>query len=259
MTTEPANTPLPRKRRLWRWLLLAVGLLVLFPIAVVYSLNWYGERRFQAELDKIRDRGEPVDAADLDALRKHPDLDLTDIYLGASKGFGSRAGFDGHDDDIDDFEVVPIVGYLEPWPLPGEKWAKIEVSEKFLKRARGQLIMIHDAVSRNGDAWIQLNFRDGVGMDSQHQIYLRSAVKWLALEAWYHAFRGKNSDAAQSIHAGFRITNIFANEPFALSVLIRRALHELILNAIKSLLTSVAWQDSELSRFQENIRASIDG
>ncbi|HEV3341741.1 MAG TPA: hypothetical protein VG125_15345 [Pirellulales bacterium] len=253
MATEAA--PLPAERRRigpGTILLIAVAVLAV-PFTLTFFLGLFlSAQRVKAELARIRDAGEPVTPADLEAFYQLPPdtPDVTPLWVAATEAVRQS-------EYTADAAGLPLVGgSADDLPDPGEPWPQQYRSEKFLFKYTDLLDGLHEAADRGGAARYPTRFSDGIGMPTmQHQ--LRFVTLLLALESEVYAHSGNAQAAAASVHAMFALARSLQNEPVVASQLMRMAADHTAVDYLERASASVTLPDDDLALIDEDL-ASID-
>lgn len=234
-------------------LLIGLGVVALtVAVGCLGVISWRAQsaRRADAMLAEIRERGEPVNGAELNAYYALPDgaFDTTKLWV------TSMAPLDGaaYNQDAKD---LPIVGTDAEIPPPGEPWPEIEDVEAFLAKYAESMRLLHEAADRGGAARYDLKFERGFGMLLEHVQKLRGGARMLSLEAHVRAHRGDAHGAADSIHAMNVLGNSLEQEPVMVSQLVRIAVGGMSVDLCRHLLPHVEFSDEDLQRLAEDFRS----
>lgn len=224
---------------------LLVGLIV----TLLYAWHVAGARRAAAEVAKIRERGEPATADEMNAFYERPPAsqDCTQLWLSATRAFDGPAYATAA-------QNLPIVGISGPIPPPGTPWPALGDVEKFLQQYATSLKQMHEAADRGGAARYPGDFHEGIAMLLPHVQAARGGARMLILEAHVRAHRGDAAGAADSIHTMFSLAGSLENEPILVSQLVRMAIDGMARQQIEDLLPHVEFADEDLRRWQADMR-----
>src|SRR6185437_13419214 len=236
-TLEQTEASVPKRRGMGMGtIVLVAALAMLLLLAAVFTIgSLVSIRQLDAELAKLRAAGQPVTAADLDALYAFPpkERDTTELWLGAFAVLDSPAyGNDAAD--------LPDVGEGGAVPPPGEPWPQLEAAEAFLAKYRDPLAKMHRASEPGGEARFPLTFSAGDGAVASallpHIQHVRGAVRLLKLESEVHIRRNDPHAAAESVRAIFAAARSFERQPLFVSQLVRVAMNGVACSQIERFL-----------------------
>jgi len=238
-------------------IVLVAALAMLLLLAAVFTIgSLVSIRQLDAELAKLRAAGQPVTAADLDALYAFPpkERDTTELWLGAFAVLDSPAyGNDAAD--------LPDVGEGGAVPPPGEPWPQLEAAEAFLAKYRDPLAKMHRASEPGGEARFPLTFSAGDGAVASallpHIQHVRGAVRLLKLESEVHIRRNDPHAAAESVRAIFAAARSFERQPLFVSQLVRVAMNGVACSQIERFLPASDFPEQDLLAFDRDL-AAID-
>jgi len=229
----------------------AVGLLLSMLLLIAGGWWMRAANRIQAGTAEIHARGEPADAAAIEALYRRPpkDLDCTDLWQFAVADFAAPPFYTAT-------RGVPFVDTAVEPPPPGEDWPDLPAAEALLRRYAAELAQMHRAAARGGAARYPTAFREGAGMMVPHVHPLWGGAQMLALEAQVRAHAGDATGAAESIHAIFALAGSLENEPLGVSQSMRMRFDGIGWEQIQRLLPTVEFAEDDLRRFQDHLRTA---
>jgi hypothetical protein len=230
-------------------MLMSLVALVMLVGALLYGWRAAGMRRAERELAKIRERGQPASADDMNAFYATPlsTQDCTRIWIAALQPLEGPAYSLAA-------EKLPIVGTGPEIPPPGTPWPQQAAVEQFLEQYKSSMEQLREAADRGGAARFDLDFHDGIAMLLGHVQSARSGARMLALEAHVRAHRGDAAGAADSLDAMFKLGVSLENEPILISQLVKLALDGVAREQLQSLLPHVEFADEDLQRLQADLR-----
>ncbi len=189
-----------RPPRRARWLLRGVlAIPVLFAVAA--AIVWWTQGRTVAhKIQAIRERGEPVTAAELEAFYETPphDEDATRLWTTASSYLSQAGG-------TQLARQLPFMGDAPEPPPPGQPWKELPLAEQFLKDNAAAMKMLHDAARTGGTARYSTDFSQGFMMLLPDVQNARQSMRCLLLEAHVRAHRGDAAGAADSLRTGLAL------------------------------------------------------
>jgi hypothetical protein len=240
-----------RRRGIWVMLVVSLLLLAVVPALFVVLWSWNNTREVDAELARLREAGEPVTAADLEAMYRLPEGadDVTDLILTA---IGPLEGKEFKEalDALPDWETDDAERKIPP---PGEAWPRQAEVELFLSQYATQLSQLHEAARRGGAARFPTDFRLGIDMDLPHLNRIRHAARILQLEACARAHQGDAHGTAQSIHALFVLARSLEYEPLWASQMRRNSVAIMARITVEELLPHVPFGDEDLALLQRDL------
>jgi hypothetical protein len=235
------------RRWMWVFMLLAV-------VTLAFGLwVWvFQPGRVRAELERIRAAGEPVTVEELAEMYPTPaeQEDATQRWLDAFAAVGAAV----EQTDPGVYNALPYVGRGPEIPLPGEPWPEQGDVENFLAEHAESLRLLHEAAGHGGAARFPVDFRQGVNVPLLHVNELRSAARFLVLEAEVDAHTGNAGGAAEAVRAMFAAARSVENEPMLVSQLVRSAVETMTIREIERLLPAVEFADADLEQWQEELR-----
>jgi hypothetical protein len=246
-----------RPPRRVRWLLRGiVAVPVVFLVAA--GLLWWTQGRTVArKFAAIRQRGEPVTAAELEDYYVRPpaDKDTTDLWVTASANLSAAARLSvaGQATPV---AKLPFVGKGPDPPPPGQAWAELPLAEKFLKDNAAAMQMLHKAAAKGGAARYPTDFSQGIMMLLPEVMNLRQSARCLAMEASVRAHRGDAAGTIESIRAILALSKSLETDPHLLSQLIRIAICGTADGQLKELLPATPFADANLAQLEDELLAT---
>ena len=212
----PPSAPNPQRRCLSgkRWALwLGVGaptILVVIGLSMVAYIQWQaaGYRRELAKQEqRVRDAGEPLDGAELNAWYQVPadKEDLSSLYFAAIDAVTIL------EKDFD-WYTVSDVGDI---PLPGEPWDDMQKSEELLARFDNVYALLAETVHRRGGVRYTLDFRDGIHAELVQQLRVKRIARLYCLRAAVQCRHGDFAQSTDSIIIALRAAGSLQLEPCA--------------------------------------------
>jgi len=216
---------------------------------LLYGWRAAGARRAETELAKIRERGQPASADEMNAFYEAPPAsqDCTRIWIAALQPLDGPAYALA-------VQNLPIVGTGPDVPPPGVPWPQQAAVEQFLEQYKASMEQLHEAADRGGAARYDLDFNDGIAMMLGNVQSARSGTRMLALEAHVRAHRGDAAGAADSLDAMFKLGVSLENEPILISQLVKIALDGVAREQLQGLLPHVEFADEDLHRLRADLQ-----
>lgn len=231
-------------------LLLMFGVGVALPVVgwMIWSAN--AARMVEAELDKIRAAGEPIDPEDLDSFYRIPEkqANATRLWVVIVNALESESFRQSAQD-------LPIVGSGPEIPPVGEPWEQLEAVEEFLELYQDEMNSIHEAVALGGYARFDRDFGQGISMLLPNVQGVRSAARMLVLEARVAAHRGDSERVTRAVHGLFATCNSVAEDPITISHLVRVAIAGIAAQELEVALESVELSSDELAILRSDVQA----
>ena len=235
-----------------RWLLRSLLLAPLLLLTCAGLLWWTQGRTVANMIAAIRERGEPVTPAEVEAFYVRPpaDKDTTRLWTTATAKL-SAAG------QSTDISKLPFIGSqgTDP-PPPGQPWQELAASDQFLKNQAASMQMLHEASAQGGAARYPTDFSQGFMMLLLEVQNLRTGARCLAMEAYVRAHQGNAAGTAESLRAIHALSRSLENEPLIVSQLVRIAICGMADAYIKELLPAVQFSDADLARLEEETQAT---
>ena len=252
-----------KKLGVWGWITVAVGGFVLTLVMVVGSFVFWQRNRVETMFARIRAAGEPVTAAEFDAMLPAlpPDRDATRLWL---DGFAANGPIDQMR-----FAKLPFVGAEGPYrewkwtrsgkspfvggepPAPGSDWPELALAEEYLADHAEALKLFHEAAKLGGAARLCL-LRDLGSFDFRST---KNAAWLLLVESQVHAHKGQVGPTAASLQAVLAVGKACGGSPFLFSIVARRVIDASATAQILRLLPRVPFSDAQLAGLQSTFRA----
>jgi len=239
--------------RRWRWPL--AGALVLVVLASVAYIA-RARSAFAQQIAALRARGEPTSLTELADYYPAPpaETDATALWLNAATALERRsyASYFGN---------LTFFGGGDP-PPPGSPWPGLPLARKVMQGAAEQMQQLHQAAALGGRARYTTDFFGPL----DHLSALRSAVRFLALQALARKYDGDLAGAAESINTALVLSQSLAEEPIFVSQMARIGMHQTMVRLLKQIETkrlpaeSLAQLQLTLSRIEFSnamLRAAI--
>jgi len=227
-------------------------LLVLGLVAAVYLHDLSLRRKFDARLESIRARGEPVTFADVLALREKmpPEENSALILLDAFEKV--------HELEL---EGKPYVWDL--WRRGGKLGARHsqqmrEMIGAYLEDRAEALSLIHEAAQLSGGVYPLEPTGNPYAMLLPHLHPLQQAARLGALEALYHAHAGEGREAARSVVACRRLA-ASVGDCILIEALVRMAVDGITLDALERSLGLCEMQEEDLCALRDELRREEEG
>jgi len=252
MTEESPSAARPKRSRVLGCLLVSGALLlvlILAPLAVYFAWSARASRLVEAELAELREAGEPIDAADLEAFYARPteEEDCTRLWLDATAALDTQ-------EFLDTYEELTIKDEMnKDIPPPGKPWPDLPAAETFLEGYPHSLALLHQAAERGGAARYPLDFSKGLAMETNHVQWLRNAVRLLSLEAHVLAHRGDPHGAAESIRTIHAVAASLERQPLLVSQLVRFHCDGIAHEVLCDLLPHVEFSEDDLKGLQAEL------
>ncbi len=245
MTVDPSKPELTATGCLLR---VGVALLALsIPVvATLFGYVLYEQNKHQSalatEIQLIRDRGEPLDGADLEKFYRLPDgeKDITDFYTEALQSLSDDAPLGKNAKKLDEFRTLDQRG-LEP-PHRPDAWPLLAAAEKQRDGYHEVLTKLEQAANQTGSVRYPVDLTNGWHAQLPHVMACRQGGRVLEVQALCHYHRGELSRAANDVVTMIQLAQSLKREPLLVSQLIRMSL----LRSVKGLTTYLA-ADPEIS------------
>lgn len=241
MNDSPAQ-PIPRKKRRWLRIVLAVFLVLVVAYAAYrYTLH----RMVEAKLDEIRKQGYPVTLEELDDFyeRSRPSENAANLYVEAFALLQSP--------NSETKKKLPIIGYART-PTAAEPLAE-ETSELGLKHLSSQARVLE--LIKSGAETTTCHFdlmltNIITGPIPKHYSPLRDAIRLLSLEVLIRASEGETQQAVASMIALIRLSQSVKGEPLLMSHLLQNACLSIAVGTLQQLIARCDLDDDTLGRLQ---------
>lgn len=190
-----------------KWGLRALVALVILAIVAGSVLNVIGGRRYAAELQKLKDSGEPYTVVDL-AGPPVPDSDNgAVVYQKVIDSLPERGGPDNVYGQL----------YNERAMMTPADWQN---ARRVAAEYEWVLPMVEEAAARP-ECKFPVRWQDGFAVQLPHLAGLRRVSRTLALQAIVSAHDGDTESAVRCVQAGLLAANALQNEPTIISLLVR--------------------------------------
>jgi hypothetical protein len=244
------ETPRKKKRRIKKlWIVLGspvVLLLLLSLLAAWYQANL--QRQIDAELAKIRRRGEPVTAEDLTAMHRVPEgvADLTQEWLNALDQFDSATN------NIRDTPVEQII--VDELPHPRKNLSDEPSVTQLLNQLEPGFREIESLAATRGQVRYPRNFQEGNYALISHIDNVYSLARALALRAHWQVEQGESRGALVSLRAILRAGDTLEYEPDMISQHVRIKLYGIMMENALALIPQARWSAAQLEHIQAEVR-----
>jgi len=170
-----------------------------------------------AKLDAIRQAGQPVSAAELNAAYPEPSAgdNAAPLYAEA-------------------FEALAAEGAQSP---------------SFLSKNQKALTLLHQAATKNQCRY-PVDLTEGFNAKLPHLAKIRICAQLLEKDAAANAGKGRMDWAAQSVMDGLRLARSLDQEPLLISQLVRLACDAIVLSSLEDSLGLKAYSEEQLARLQ---------
>jgi len=246
-----------------RWIF-GIGAAIFLVIGCIPGILWYrswqqSAQEVDAELQRIREAGEPLAANEVDALYSLPQNvdDVTSLWLSAAAPFSTR-------EFKKEVEKIPLLGPLapeEPLPQPNQPWGQYDVVKQLLDKYETSMKRLHQAAEAGGAARFPTDFSAGPLQKVTFLDGLRQAANMLRLEAVARAHVGDAHGAAQDIQTLMTMSESLTDYPALIPQIVRIAIAGIAYQTIQDLLPYVEFSDDDLVALQKTIQrhGSHDG
>lgn len=231
----------PRKGRFWRRVFWTVGLTtVIAPMILAWAGYWMfrswvhrSNEAAAAELQRVRDAGEPTTPEELDTWREAqcPDQTLTRAWLTAFDEFDKESIEKAH-------AKLQRTPGIEELPTIGETWESEDLIREILAERAGQLESIRNLASRSGAVLFPVSL-DGVETEFPHVPNVRWAAVELRYSFYTHIHDNQIDDAITDLAAMRAVRDTMQHDPFIVSQLVRIAIHSMIVGSVEYALSTV--------------------
>lgn len=214
-----------------KWGLCAVVALAVLAVLAGSILNLIGGRRYAAELQKLKDSGEPYTLADLAGPPVPDNTNGAVIYQRLFK----RLPKNGSPKDVS-------VWFQKPQKLmTSSDW---ENARRAAAEFDWVVRMVEEAAAKP-ECKFPVRWQDGVSAETSHLLPLRQVSRVLAAKAIIDAHDGKTASAVRCVQAGLLAADAVRNEPAIISLLLRIAQLDTACTALREVL-----QEANLSTSQ---------
>jgi hypothetical protein len=220
-------------------------------VGAFFAIRWLAIRsKINAELDRIRQAGEPATIDELEAFYAYPaeEDDITALWLDAISPLNQPAFWNAGK------EIPFLDGDVQP-PIVGSEWPEIAKAKALLDEYATTLEKLHAAAATPGRARYPVDFQKGFEMLLPHVQELSAAVRLLRLEADVRAHHGDAQGACESILAILATGRTLEHEPVLVSLLVRTAIDRRAFEELERLIGIVAFSDARLNQLQDKLRA----
>ncbi|MBI4612476.1 MAG: WD40 repeat domain-containing protein [Planctomycetes bacterium] len=218
----PTISPKPRRefRRLFagqgRKFKLGLGLasgIVILGGTVYGVFAWRAHSALAAEIDKIREAGQPVELAEL-APEPIPDGEnAARVY---ERAFEALREAEWEDDDA-------LSAFAEPWPVPDYRGIQAGRALQFLDENKEALSLAREA-ARRPRCQFGLAWEKGLFMELPHLSKLKNLAGLLEADAVRWSRLGRTDEALASLEALFACGRALEEEPMLIGHLVRCAI-----------------------------------
>ncbi len=230
------------------------GLLMFFclcPVGGYLIFESVGRGRMAAEMNKIREKGEPVTVSDLDTYYVvAPGYeDTTALWMSINQVYDTPAF-------QEDCTPLPIIGGEGPQeiPPPSLGWKEQAMVEAFLKKYKSTLDKIHEATSKGGRARFPRKFADGFAMLLPQVQNMRQTSRLLTLELYVKAHQGEMEGVMKTLRAMFTAGRALENDVTLVSQLVQIAMDNIAVNNLVAILPHLEFTDTQLVELQKIVR-----
>jgi hypothetical protein len=249
-TTTKPETPRRKKRRIRLFWIVVLSPLVLILLLLLGNFCYQAnlQRQIDAELAQIRQRGEPVTAADIAANYELPAGadDQTQRWMQVidwTTALEKTEPYKGLTDQV-------LMGI--DIPPPGTPWPE-EPAVAQLMHSVKHTFMIDRLVADPGEVRYPIDFDDGIGALLPYTQNLRSVARVLALRAAWNVYHDRSKQALECLIAIRRAADTVEHEPTMVSQLVRAALDGIMVETTLSLVPHANWSDAQLERLQTEL------
>jgi hypothetical protein len=233
--------------------LAAIFLLAGLAVGAIY-MRFQFERQqaladVQAELDRIREAGEPITPEDMHRYHQggRRSAEKAELWLAAISALPDVK--DGSDEEAALFDAL---GSRSP------------LSRDVLARAEALLLKGSEAIQRaseaakiEGEARFHIEFEDGIYARTDHHFNLRQLIRWFAVRNRVAVSHGDAQGAIESLHLMLAAIEALDVEPLMLSQAVRSAMVRMLLLDIRYHLDNLNLTDEQLGDLQNSL-ASIE-
>ncbi len=239
-STRPNRSqPGPATRTLWR--VTRRILVVLMALAALHGIvTVILGRRYEAELDRIRARREPVAMTDLAEFVSGP------ISHSENAAVIYRKAYKMLEEKTVNPEAETLFRILSP-----EDWKKVPTlwsdAEKAAPKLSGIMRLMEEADAKPG-FYVPIRWQDGAAIELNHYAQLRQLARVPACLAILDARRGDVGAAIRHIELGIRLSDRIKRDPIAIGFLVRIALMRFGTTAAQDLIEQCALTDPQARR-----------
>jgi len=253
--TEPTNKPRrPLWRRIFKWTFRVVVLLVLLALLAHSVWNYIATRRLSAELDRIRQAGEPTTFGELaKSVKKSPATEDGGPYYSAALEL-VRRDLRQRQDKVDE-RLCPDPNHDYH---PGAQL--LEEMRALTEEDRLALEMLDRGAAMPGCNF-DLGLRFGISPAMTRLSPARAVVRACSRRTRLLAFQGDGNAAAESAVASLRMLRMFDNQPMLIAHLVKLACQSLAVSDIEIVLRYSRPSPEALARLEQALRqaeASFD-
>lgn len=226
MTADPSKPEVSTLGCLFR---IGVGLFALLIVIVVgvfvYALREHDRNKaaLAAEIQQIRDRGEPVDGKELNEFYRLPPgmEDITSAYVNALRPY---LGNEAQDKLHELRRICTITKRGDEPPHRPTEWKHLSEAEEVCRTYATLLKDLKDAGQLAGGVRYPVDFSGGWESELPYAEAARRALNPLELSALGHYYRGEFPQTTAVILATIQLAETLCYEPAIVSQLVRHTL-----------------------------------
>jgi hypothetical protein len=208
-------------------------------------------KEVEAEVARIRARGEPITTDDFYAFHRVPagTTDITDQWIKVLASFQQSRKKANH-------QGLPIVGNNgnANQLRPDAADSLLSAAEEYLAIHGDTLQLLHDAARLEGQCRYPVPFEHGFEYGLDHIVELRGLTCSSRLQARVRALRGDINGAVDSVVATVAIGESLANQPTLAEQLVRSACLEQAFRETEFLLNESQLTDEQLARLGSRLQ-----
>lgn len=217
----------------------ALVVLVVLAVVVGSILNVIGGRRYAAELQKLKDSGEPYTLVDLAGPPVPDSISGAVIY---QKMFERLPKKDGPDDVYG--QLLKERGTMTPADWQNARSAAAEYD--------WVLPMVEEA-ARKPECRFPVRWQDGSAAQLPHLGALRRVSRTLCVKSIVSAHDGDTESAVQCVQAGLLAANAVQNEPAIISLLVRIAQLRMACDALRAVTEEASISTSQAKALYDQL------
>jgi len=236
-----------RKLGLMPMFLLCAAAFVVIPTIAFMSWGNYSKLRFEAQVQKLQEKGVPSSAATLNEFYSLPEDfdDSTQLYLEAIRVVASKP----FENAVDGIPVIDV-----EMPPTGSEWPNMDKVASLVGEFQTTLDVLHEAARQGGHARFQIEFDDGYSALLEHVQNLRLAVRFQQVEVALHSHNKDAAKAFTALKAGFATSTCLKHEPVVVSQLVSIACVKMMLASLEDALAKIQFNEDQLADLQSTIQ-----
>jgi len=227
---EPTDEKRSTLKTVLIWIAAIVGVFVLLHTIFVGGTN----RRLQAELERIKSRGEPISCAELGGPKIPDDLNAAVVYDQAFQMMGNKP-------TQDDARTVENFCATDYTTKDAKQWAEAKGA---FSRIGGVIALLEEAADRP-QCRFPVDWAAGAAALFPHYAHIRGSARIVGVGAVLKAREGDAAGAARLLELGFGLAESIKDEPMLISVLVHVAVIKIETAALQNVLRYTQFTEAQ--------------